>query len=312
MLELKGCFTAVISPLKEGKPDLAAFRKLVRAQIKAGVSGLVPCGSTGEAATLTEEEYLEVIRTAVDEAKGKVPVVPGAGTNSTAKSVEMVKKVEKLGVNGILAIVPYYNKPTQDGMLAHFSELAENTRLPVILYNIPGRTGVNMLPATVLALRKKFGNITGIKEASGLLDQVSEIINGADNNFAVMSGDDALTLPMMSVGARGVISVAGNIAPKEMSRMCELFLRGEIEEAKKMHHRLFGLIKTLFVETNPIPVKYAMHLMGYCSPDMRLPLTALSINRREEVRSALINAGIKLQDSGLLTSADPSKTALSS
>ena len=293
-MELKGCFTAVITPFKGGKPDLAAFRKLVRAQIKAGVSGLVPCGSTGEAATLTEEEYVKVIETAVDEAKGKVPVVPGAGTNSTAKSVEMVKKVSALGVDGLLTIVPYYNKPTQEGMLAHFSALAENTRLPVILYNIPGRTGVNMVPATTLALRKKFSNIVGIKEASGLLDQVSEIVNGADEDFAVMSGDDSLTLPMMSVGARGVISVAGNVAPKEMSQMCELFLRGEIMEARKLHHRFFGLIKTLFVETNPIPVKYAMHLMGYCSPDMRLPLTTLSVKRREEVREALINAGIRI------------------
>ena len=294
MLELKGCFTAVITPFAGGKPDLVAFRKLVREQIKAGVNGLVPCGSTGEAATLTEDEYYEVIKTAVDEAKGKVPVVPGVGTNSTAKSVGMLKKVEKLGVDGLLAIVPYYNKPTQEGVLAHFSELAVNTRLPIILYNIPGRTGVNMLPSTVLALRKKFGNIVGIKEASGNLDQVSEIINGADDDFAVMSGDDSLTLPMMSVGARGVISVAGNVAPGEISRMCEQFLRGEIMEAKELHHRLFGLIKALFVETNPIPVKYALHLMGYCSPDVRLPLTTLSVNRRGEVKAALISAGIRI------------------
>ncbi len=293
MLELKGCFTALITPFRDGKPDLAAFRKLVRAQIKAGVSGLVPCGSTGEAATLAPDEYEEVIKVAVDEAKGKVPVVPGVGTNSTARSVEAVKKVSSWGADGLLAIVPYYNKPTQEGMIAHFSELAENTRLPVILYNIPGRTGVNMQSSTALALRKKFDNIVGIKEASGSLDQVSEIINGADKDFAVMSGDDSLTLPMMAVGARGVISVAANPAPGEMSRMCELFLKGEIEEAKKIHHRLFGLIKALFVETNPIPVKYAMHLMGYCSPEMRLPLTGLSEKRREEVKAALINAGLK-------------------
>ena len=296
MLDLKGCFTAVVTPFRDGKPDLAAFRKVVRAQIKAGVNGLVPCGSTGEAATLTEEEYLEIIKTAVEEAKGKVPVMPGVGTNSTARSVEMIGKVEKLGVDGALAIVPYYNKPTQEGMLAHFSELAENTSLPVVLYNVPGRTGVNMLPATALALGKKFGNIIGIKEASGNLDQVSGIINGADKEFAVMSGDDSLTLPMMSVGARGVISVVSNIVPEEMVRMCGLFLRGETEEARKIHHRLFGLIKTLFVETNPIPVKYAMHLMGYCAPDMRLPLTVLSEKHREAVKDALITAGIKLAE----------------
>jgi 4-hydroxy-tetrahydrodipicolinate synthase len=295
MFKLKGCFTALITPLRDGKPDLHAFRKLVRAQIRAGVNGLVPCGSTGEAATLTFEEYLDVIKAAVDEAKGKVPVVPGVGTNSTARSVEMLKTVSGMGISGALILVPYYNKPTQEGLIAHFSGLAENTRLPLILYNIPGRAGVNMTAATTLVLRKKFSNIIGIKEASGLLDQVSEIINGADKDFAVMSGDDALTLPMMSVGARGVISVAGNAVPVEMSRMCELFLRGEIEEARKLHHRLFALIKTLFVETNPIPVKYAMHLMGYCSPDMRLPLTALSVKNRAEVRKALVNAGVALK-----------------
>lgn len=294
MLQLKGCFTAVVTPFKDGKPDLPAFRKLVRAQIRAGINGLVPCGSTGEAATLTPEEYAEVIKAAVDEAKGKVPVMPGVGTNSTAKSAEMLKKVEKLGVDGALAVVPYYNKPTQEGMIAHFSELASATRLPITLYNIPGRTGVNMLPATALALRKKFSNIIGIKEASGSLDQVSEIVNGADKDFTVMSGDDSLTLPMMSVGARGVISVVSNVAPKEMVEMCEKFLRGEIEDANKLHHRLFGLIKALFVETNPIPVKYSMHLMGYCAPDMRLPLTLLSEKHRDPLKKALINAGIKL------------------
>ncbi|OGS07982.1 MAG: 4-hydroxy-tetrahydrodipicolinate synthase [Elusimicrobia bacterium RIFOXYA12_FULL_51_18] len=293
-MQLKGCFTAVITPFKDGKPDLDAFRKLVRAQIKAGVSGLVPCGSTGEAATLTPEEYGDVIKTAVEEANGKVPVMPGVGTNSTAKSAEMLKKVEKLGVDGALVIVPYYNKPTQDGMIAHFSELAKAAPLPLTLYNIPGRTGVNMLPATVLALRKKFGNIVGIKEASGSLDQVSEIVNGADKDFAVMCGDDSLTLPMMSVGARGVISVVSNVAPKEMVRMCELFVKGGIGDAKKLHHRLFCLIKALFVETNPIPVKYAMHLLGYCAPDMRLPLTPLSEKHRDPLKKALINAGIKL------------------
>lgn len=294
MLDLKGCFTALITPLKGGKPDLDALRRLVRVQIRAGISGLVPCGSTGEAATLTEEEYLAVIKTVVGEAGGRAPVVPGVGTNSTARSVEMIRKVEKLGVNGALAIVPYYNKPTQDGMIAHFSAMAGATGLPVILYNIPGRTGVNMLPATTLALRKKFRNIQGIKEASGSLDQVSEIINGAGKDFSVMSGDDALTLPMMSVGARGVISVAGNVAPKEMSRLCELFLRGEVAEAGKLHHRLFGLIKALFIETNPIPVKYAMHLLGGCTPDMRLPLTTLSVKRRRLVKEALIGAGIRV------------------
>ncbi|OGS47868.1 MAG: 4-hydroxy-tetrahydrodipicolinate synthase, partial [Elusimicrobia bacterium RIFOXYB2_FULL_62_6] len=225
MLQLKGAFTAVITPFRDGKPDLPALKKLVRFQVKSGINGIVPCGSTGEAATLTPEEYLAVIKTVVDEVKGRVPVVPGCGTNSTAKSVETLKKIEKLGISGVLAVVPYYNKPPQAGLLAHFSEIASGTRLPVVLYNIPGRTGVNMLPATVLELRRKFSNIVGIKEASGSLDQVSEIVNGADKDFTVMSGDDSLTLPMMSVGARGVISVVSNIAPAGTAEMCAMFLR---------------------------------------------------------------------------------------
>jgi len=196
-------------------------------------------------------------------------------------------------VDGALLIVPYYNKPTQEGMIAHFSALAEAAPgLPLVLYNIPGRTGVNMLPATALALRKKFGNIIGIKEASGSLDQAGEILNGADEGFAVMSGDDGLTLPMMSLGASGVISVAGNVAPGEMSRMCALFLKGDTGEAKKIHHKLLGLMKALFVETNPIPVKYAMHLLGFCSPDMRLPLTPLSQKHRDALKAALKGAGL--------------------
>lgn len=292
MLKLKGCFTALVTPFRNGKVDREALKRIVRFQLANGVSGLVPCGSTGEAATLTPDEYLLVIRTVVAAAGGKAPVVPGIGTNSTAKSVEMVKKVSALGVDGLLAIVPYYNKPTQEGMLAHFSEMAKATRLPVILYNIPGRTGVNMLPATALALRRKFSHIVGIKEASGNLDQVSEILNGADDGFAVMSGDDSLTLPMMSVGARGVISVASNVAPAEVEQMCGLFLKGEVVGAASIHHDLFPLVKALFCETNPIPVKYAASLLGLCDMSPRLPLLPLSESRRAALKGAMLKAGV--------------------
>jgi len=292
MLELKGCFTAVITPFKNGGIDREALKKIVKFQLKGGVSGLVPCGSTGEAATLAPEEYLEVIKLTVEEAGGKMPVVPGVGTNSTAKSVEMVKKAAALGIDGLLAVVPYYNKPTQDGMIAHFSEMARATRVPIILYNIPGRTGANMLPATVLALRKKFPNIVGIKEASGNLDQVSEIVNILDRDFAVMSGDDSLTLPMMSVGARGVISVVSNIAPAETAKMCDLFLKGKVKEAAQIHHKLFQLIKKLFIETNPIPVKYAASLLGFCSYELRLPLTPLSAGNRIALKKAMAASGL--------------------
>ncbi|MDO8803060.1 MAG: 4-hydroxy-tetrahydrodipicolinate synthase [Elusimicrobiota bacterium] len=291
-MKLKGCFTAIVTPFNNGRVDFKALKRIVSFQVGNGISGLVPCGSTGEAATLSPEEYLAVIKTVVAAAGGKVPVVPGVGTNSTAKSVEMVRKVSALGADGLLAIVPYYNKPTQEGMTAHFSAIAGATRLPIILYNIPGRTGVNMLPATVLGLRKKFPNIAGIKEASGSLDQVSEIINGGDADFAVMSGDDSLTLPMLSVGARGCISVVSNIAPAEASRLCGLFLEGDPAGAARLHHKLFPLIKALFVETNPIPVKYAVSLLGLCKPEPRLPLTPLTQKNRGPLKKALAAAGI--------------------
>ncbi len=294
MLKLEGCFTAIVTPFKGDKPDLEALRRIVRFQIKNGADGLVPCGSTGEAATLSPEEYLEVIRTVVAEAKGKLPVMPGVGTNSTSRSVDMVKKVSALGVDGLLAIVPYYNKPTQSGMRAHFGALAAATRLPIVLYNIPGRTGVNMLPDTALALAAEYSNIVGIKEASGNLDQVSGIVNGAPAGFAVMSGDDSLTLPMMSVGAKGVISVVSNIAPAQVSRMCALFREGRAGEAAETHHRLFPLVKALFVETNPIPVKYAVSLLGLCGPEPRLPLTPFTQKLRPGLKAAMVSAGIKL------------------
>ena len=292
MLNLKGVFTAIVTPFKNGRVDTAALRRIVRAQLDGGAAGLVPCGSTGEAATLDQDEYLGVIKTVVSAAGGKVPVMPGVGTNSTARSVETVKKVSALGVDGLLAIVPYYNKPTQEGMTAHFSELAKATRLPIVLYNIPGRTGVNMLPATALALRRKFSHIVGIKEASGNLDQVSELVCGADAGFAVMSGDDSLTLPMMSVGAKGVISVVSNVAPRETARMCEAFLEGDVAAAAAAHRALFPLVKALFCETNPVPVKYAASLLGLCAPEPRLPLLPLPAARRALVKAALIEAGV--------------------
>lgn len=292
MLKLQGCFTAIVTPFRNGKVDLPALKKIVRFQLEGGADGLVPCGSTGEAATLSPEEYLAVIKAVVAEAKGKVPVVPGVGTNSTEKSAAMVKKVSALGVDGLLAIVPYYNKPTQEGMTQHFSAMARATRLPIVLYNIPGRTGVNMLPATALGLRAKFRHVVGIKEASGSLDQVSEILNGADPDFALMSGDDSLTLPMMSVGARGVISVASNVAPGAVAGMCGLFAAGDIAGAAAAHHRLLPLLKALFVETNPIPVKYAASLLGLCRPEPRLPLTPLTEKNREVLKRALAAAGV--------------------
>ena len=294
MINLKGSFAAIVTPFKDDKIDEAALRKIVNFHLESKTSGIVPCGSTGESSLLSLEEYLRVIEIVVEECKGKLPVLCGTGTNSTSKSLDMIKRASRLGVDGFLTIVPYYNKPTQEGMMAHFGALAESVEQSIVLYNIPGRTGINMLPSTVAALSRKYPNIIGIKEASGNLDQASEIAALTDLNFSIMSGDDALTLPLMSIGAKGVISVTANILPDVMANMCELFAKGKINEAKEIHLKLFPLIKSLFVETNPIPIKYAMHLMGFCGLEPRLPLLPLSDKYKEDLKKALIEQGIKI------------------
>ncbi|MFH1619837.1 MAG: 4-hydroxy-tetrahydrodipicolinate synthase [bacterium] len=293
MFELKGCFTALPTPFRNDRVDEDSLRKIIRFQIENGVSGLLPCGSTGEAATLGAEEYERVIKIAVEEAKGKLPVMAGTGTNSTSRSVAMAKKTAALGVDALLVIVPYYNKPTQDGQFAHFSEVSGAVDIPVIVYNIPGRTGVNMLPSTLIRLRKKCRNIVGVKEASGNMDQVGEILNSTDGEFSLMSGDDSLTLPMMSLGARGVVSVISNVAPAETAKMCALFAAGKLKEAAEMHHKLLPLMKALFVETNPAPVKSALAMMGLCGETPRLPLVPVSEKIKEILKSAMLKAEIK-------------------
>ncbi|MBU2530411.1 MAG: 4-hydroxy-tetrahydrodipicolinate synthase [Elusimicrobia bacterium] len=293
MINLKGSFVAIVTPFKDDKIDEVALRKIVNFHLESGTSGIVPCGSTGESSLLSIEEYLRVIEVVVEEVKGRLPVLCGTGTNSTSKSIDMIKRASKLGADGFLTIVPYYNKPTQEGMMAHFGALAESVEQSLVIYNIPGRTAINMLPATVAALSKKYSNIIGIKEASGNLDQASEIATLTDSNFSIMSGDDALTLPLMSIGGKGVISVTANILPNLMAQMCDLFAKGETEEAKKIHLKLFPLIKNLFIQTNPIPIKYAMHLMGFCNSEPRLPLLPLSNEYKGDLKKALIGAGIK-------------------
>ncbi|MBI4057447.1 MAG: 4-hydroxy-tetrahydrodipicolinate synthase [Elusimicrobia bacterium] len=287
-----GSFVALVTPFKKGKLDEPALRRLVSLHLKSGTHGLVPCGSTGEGATLTPEEFLQVIRIVVEEATGKIPVVAGIGTNATWKSIEMAEKVAALKVDGLLSIVPYYNKPTQEGIFQHFKALAGSTKLPIIIYNIPGRTGVNMLPPTLARLAKECKNIVGVKEASGNLDQVSEILGLVSEDFSLLSGDDSLTLPMLSVGARGVISVVANICPKEVAEMVTSFLQGDKNHALQIHQKLFGLTKTLFVETNPIPLKTAMGMLNHCSSELRLPLTPLSDNNRKVLELALRRYGL--------------------
>lgn len=288
MFTLSGCLTALITPFNDGKIDFDSLRKIIRFQVENGVSGIVPCGSTGEASSLSREEYLAVIRTAIDEAAGRTQILAGAGGNNTAATVELVREVAALRPDAILSVVPCYNKPTQAGLKAHFKTVAEAAGdIPVVLYNIPGRTGVNMQPDTIAELAQ-IPNIIGVKEASGNLDQVSEIIQKTDSSFSVISGDDSLTLPMMSVGATGVISVVSNIYPRESAEMCRLAASGDFKAAAKIHHKLFPVTKALFSETNPIPVKFAAYTRGLCSsPEMRLPLTEYSKEKQEWLKGKL-------------------------
>lgn len=290
-----GCWTALATPFtKKGAVDEAALRKLVRYQLDGGVSGLVACGSTGEAATLTHDEYRRVIEVVLQESQGRVPVMAGVGTNATWKALELARECEALGVDALLVLAPYYNKPTQDGIHEHFGAVALATRLPIVVYNIPGRTAVNLAPKTIARLAKDFRNIVAVKEAAGSLDQVSEILaltRTASPSFVVLSGDDSLTLPMMAVGARGVVSVLSNIAPRETQRLCDLFLEGKTDEAAKLHLRLFPVVKSLFIETNPIPVKAALNLLRIGEDELRLPLTRLTAANRPALKDALKKGG---------------------
>lgn len=287
-MKLEGSYVALVTPFdREGRLDEDAYRRLIRRQLKGGTRGLVPCGSTGEAATLVHEEYRRAIEIACDESRGEVPVIAGVGTNATWKAVESAREAESLGADALLVLAPYYNKPTQEGIYQHFRAVARESRLPIVVYNIPGRTGVNILPKTLARMAKDLPSIVAVKEAAGSLDQVSEILTLTRPGFTVLSGDDSLTLPMMAIGAKGVVSVVANVAPKETQALCRAALDGNHKRAAQLHLKLFPLIKSLFVETNPIPVKAALSMMGLCRPEPRLPLTPLSAEYRPALKKAL-------------------------
>ncbi len=291
-----GCITALVTPFKNEELDIDGLRENIRFQVRAGVKGLLVCGSTGEAPNLTEGETEKVIETAVIEAKGKVKVIAGAGTNSTHKSCKQIKRAEALSVDAVLVVAPYYNKPTQEGLYRHFRACAEATGLPLIVYNIPPRSVVNILPATIERLIKDCPNIVAVKEASGSLDQTSEIIQRCAERVTVLSGDDSLTLPILAVGGKGVISVVSNIVPLDVQALVDDFLSGRVEEARRRHLKLFPLIKALFIETNPIPIKAAMALLGMPAGEPRLPLCPLSSQNEPVLRQALKNYGLNLKD----------------
>jgi 4-hydroxy-tetrahydrodipicolinate synthase len=292
-MKLEGSFVAIVTPFTAaGDVDAPALRALIRRQLKAGTSGLVPCGTTGEAATLSHEEQRRVVQITLEECLGRAPVFAGVASNDTAKAVALCKEVEAWGADGILLLAPYYTKPTQEGLYLHFKTAARATNLPVMIYNIPGRTAVNMTPATILRLARDCKNVVAVKEAAGSLDQVSEITAGAPSGFTVLSGDDSLTLPMMAVGAKGVVSVLANVAPKPVAELCRAALKGDHKKARALHAKYFHLTKSLFLETNPIPVKAALGMMGLCRESLRLPMTPLSPEPRAKLKAALKAAGL--------------------
>ncbi|ADR19716.1 4-hydroxy-tetrahydrodipicolinate synthase [Calditerrivibrio nitroreducens] len=289
----KGAITALVTPMKDGMVDEEKLRNLVDFQINNGISALVPCGTTGEAATLSYEEHMRVIEIVVEQSNKRVPVIAGTGSNSTHETIYLTEFAKKVGCDAALVVTPYYNKPTQKGLYEHFKAVADAVDIPIVLYNVPGRTSVNMLPDTVIKL-SKIKNIVAVKEASGSLDQVSEIIAGVSPDFDVLSGDDSLTIPMMALGAKGVISVASNIIPKEVSQMVDLWLKGDIASARDLHLKLFPLFKGIFIETNPIPVKKALYLMGIIENDIRLPLVEMTPEGTEKLRKILVDLNVKL------------------
>lgn len=281
-----GVLPALITPFRNGTVDEAAFRQHVEWVIAEGVHGVVPCGTTGEAGALSSEEYRRVLTMAVEVARGRVPVIAGAGANITAKAVALSQLCAECGVDGLLHVTPYYNKPTQEGLRLHFTAIAESTTLPIILYNVPGRTGVNLLPATVMALAK-LPNIVGLKDAAALMPQSQEHLRSVPDDFALLSGDDDSNYPLYAIGYRGAISVTANVAPKKVAACWNAHAAGDAATAARLHEELRVLNKAMFLEPNPIPVKTALALMGRCAEEWRLPLCAMSSDTRAQLGATL-------------------------
>lgn len=283
----KGSYVALVTPFKNGKVDEPRLKWLVDYHADHQTDGLVPCGTTGESPTLSHEEHKRVVELVIRQARGRVPVLAGAGSNSTAETIELTRHAERAGASGVLLVTPYYNKPTQAGLYAHYRAVAKSSKLPIVLYNIPGRSVVSVQIDTVVRLASDCKTIVGIKEASGSMDYTSELLSVLKSRFIVLSGDDSLTLPLMSLGAQGVISVVANILPQSVAQMCRAWTVGNAEQAQTLHKQIFPLTKALFLETNPIPVKAAMAALKLCSEDMRLPLVPMSAEPRKKLLAAL-------------------------
>ena len=287
----KGAMVAIVTPFKNYQVDEEALRELIEFQIANGTDAIVPCGTTGESATLTHEEHDRVIEITIDAVKKRVPVIAGTGSNNTAEALRLTKHAFEAGADGALIVCPYYNRPTQEGLYQHFKTIAESVPIPVIPYNIPSRTGVNLMPEMVARLAK-IKNIVGIKEASGSISQMSDIINLCGNDFAVLSGDDIFTLPLMAMGGAGVISTISNVVPADMAGLVDAFDAGDMIKAKALHHKMSALINVLFIEVNPIPVKAALALMGKIKCEYRLPLCKMTETNLEKLRNIMVNYGL--------------------
>ena len=286
-----GSFVAIVTPFRKGKIDEQTFGSLIEWQIANGTNGIVPCGTTGESATLSYEEHNRVIELTVQVVNRRVPVIAGTGSNSTDEAIALTRHAKRAGADGALLITPYYNKPTQEGLYRHYKAVADAVDLPLVLYNIPIRTGVNMLPATIARL-SAIKNVVGVKEGSGSVQQASDIVQLCGERLTVLAGDDALTLPIMAVGGKGVVTVTANLLPTDMANLVKAFAMGKIEEARKIHLKLSPLFAALFYETNPIPVKEALGMMGKIDPELRLPLCAMATDTREKLARVLKDMGL--------------------
>lgn len=287
-----GALTALVTPFKNDSVDEEAFRVFIEQQIADGIHGLVPCGTTGESATMSHDEHERVIEICIEQVAGRVPVLAGSGSNSTAEAIRLTRFAKQAGADGALLITPYYNKPTQEGLYQHYAAIARSVDIPLVPYNVPGRTGCNLLPTTLLKLVNEFPHIVGVKEATGSMVQASEILESCPERFCVLSGDDLTALPLLALGGKGLISVTSNLVPGQIASMCEAMADGKYDEARKIHHRLFPLHQAMFMQTNPIPLKTALCMMGKMSDEMRLPLCQMGTADKEKLAAILRSLGL--------------------
>jgi 4-hydroxy-tetrahydrodipicolinate synthase len=283
----QGSFVALVTPFRNGRVDEGTLRELVEFHVENGTDGLIPCGTTGESPTLSHDEHRRVVEIVVDATRKRIPVVAGTGSNSTHEAIELTRHAEQAGASGALVVNPYYNKPTQEGLYRHFRAVADAVSIPIIAYNIQSRTAVNVETATMARLARDCKNVVGVKEASGSLDQMSQVIAACGPNFCVLSGDDNITLPLLAIGGHGVISVIANIVPREVADMVRAALDGDFKRARELHYRLFPLARAAFLETNPIPIKEAMAMAGMLEPEFRLPMCRMSDVNRDTLRGIL-------------------------